>query len=252
MLATRDHDPALVPRIPEQMAAGVMRGTHAAEKAHGLPAEWRAAMGPRSGAGWAACRAAMPDDPEFLRFWQQATWIDEISHLKFGSRPSFAGPRRAWRTCVRFRGVVRDAKPLQFPGLVRPRKRARGAGRGAQGRTRWREMQAGGPFFPTMIDLARRTMRQADPGVAALRAARRGRTGLAAHLRPARGGVCPRAGGDSRGEGAGTAVRGQAGGAAVVGAAESFPPLNDRQVGRLRRRRSGKEPSVEETEAARP
>jgi hypothetical protein len=53
-------------------------------------------------------------------------------------------------------------------------------------------MQAGGPFFPTMIDLARRSMRQADPGVAALRAARRGRTGPAAHLRPARGGVCPR------------------------------------------------------------
>ena len=39
-------------------------------------------------------------DPDFLRFWEQATPIAEISGLKFGSRPAF---RRQTRTVADLR-----------------------------------------------------------------------------------------------------------------------------------------------------
>ena len=102
VLSTRYHDPDLAHRILEQMAYGVMLGIHAAEHATNVPSEWRDAMETMSETSHAAYRSLVHDDPEFLIFWQQATPIDEISNLKFGSRPTF---RRATKTVDDLRAI---------------------------------------------------------------------------------------------------------------------------------------------------
>lgn len=170
VLSTRYHDPDLAHRILEQMAYGVMLGIHAAEQAPSVPAEWRDAMATMSAAGNAAYQALVHDDPEFLVFWQQATPIDEISNLKFGSRPTF---RRATKSVEDLRAIPWVFSWMQsrfnFSGWF-------GLGTaldailktGTAGKRLLREMHAEWPFFQTLIDNAQLTMRKADMGIAAL------------------------------------------------------------------------------------
>ena len=170
VLSTRYHDPDLAHRILEQMTYGVMLGTHAAQRPAEVPAEWGEAMAAMSAAGFAAYKALVHDDPEFLVFWRQATPIDEISNLKFGSRPTY---RRAAQTVEDLRAIPWVFSWMQgrfvFPGWF-------GLGsalhailrRGTAGRRLLREMHAGWPFFQTLIDNAQLTMRKADLKIAAL------------------------------------------------------------------------------------
>lgn len=170
VLSTRYHDPDLAHRILEQMAYGVMLGTHAAQREATVPAAWIEAMETMSAAGFAAYKALVHDDPEFLEFWRQATPIDEISNLKFGSRPTY---RRATQSVSDLRAIPWVFSWMQsrfnFPGWF-------GLGtalesvlrRGAKGRRLLREMHANWPFFQTLIDNAQLTMRKADMGIAAL------------------------------------------------------------------------------------
>jgi phosphoenolpyruvate carboxylase len=170
VLSTRYHDPDLAHRILEQMAYGVMLGTHAAQTAANVPAEWTEAMTTMSAAGFAAYKAVVHDDPEFLVFWKQATPIDEISNLKFGSRPTF---RRATTSVDDLRAIPWVFSWMQsrfnFPGWF-------GLGsaleavlkRGLKGKKLLRAMHADWPFFQTLIDNAQLTMHKADMGIASL------------------------------------------------------------------------------------
>jgi phosphoenolpyruvate carboxylase len=170
VLSTRYHDPDLAHRILEQMAYGVMLGTHAAERASAIPAEWREAMTIMSEAGFAAYKAAVHDDPEFLVFWKQATPIDEISNLKLGSRPTF---RRATTSVEDLRAIPWVFSWMQsrfnFPGWFGLGSALEAVlARGAPGKKLLRSMHAEWPFFQTLIDNAQLTMRKADMGIAAL------------------------------------------------------------------------------------
>jgi len=170
VLSTRYHDPDLAHRILEQMAYGVMLGTHAAAHAPAVPEEWRAAMETMSSAGFAAYKALVHDDPDFLVFWKQATPIDEISNLKFGSRPTF---RRNTTSVEDLRAIPWVFSWMQsrfnFPGWF-----GLGSGldavlrQGPRGRRLLRAMHAGWPFFQTLIDNAQLTMRKADMSIAGL------------------------------------------------------------------------------------
>ena len=170
VLSTRYHDPDLAHRILEQMAYGVMLGTHAASKSHAIPLEWRDALNAMSATGFAAYKAVVHDDPEFLAFWKQATPIDEISNLKLGSRPTF---RRNTTSVEDLRAIPWVFSWMQsrfnFPGWF-----GLGSGlnhvlkQGPKGRKLLRAMHAEWPFFQTLIDNAQLTMRKADMGIAAL------------------------------------------------------------------------------------
>jgi phosphoenolpyruvate carboxylase len=170
VLSTRYHNPDLAHRILEQMAYGVLLGIHAAEHAAKIPARWREAMETMSAAGNQAYQELVHRDPEFLVFWQQATPIDEISNLKFGSRPTF---RRATRSVEDLRAIPWVFSWMQsrfnFSGWF-----GLGAGldallgQGARGLRLLREMHAQWRFFRTLIDNAQLTMRKADMGIATL------------------------------------------------------------------------------------
>src|SRR5690606_33555343 len=90
VLSTRYHDPDLAHRVLEQMAYGVLLGAHEAQRgARRVPKRWLRAMEQMSTAALAAYRACVHEDPDFLAFWREATPIDEISELNFGSRPTY-------------------------------------------------------------------------------------------------------------------------------------------------------------------
>ncbi|HWA09326.1 MAG TPA: phosphoenolpyruvate carboxylase [Opitutaceae bacterium] len=170
VLSTRYHDTDLAHRILEQMAYGVMLGTHAAQQPATVPAEWVEAMETMSAAGFAAYRALVHDDPEFLVFWKQATPIDEISNLKLGSRPTY---RRAAQTVEDLRAIPWVFSWMQgrfvFPGWFGLGSALQAVLRqGPRGRKLLRAMHAGWPFFQTLIDNAQLTMRKADLTIAAL------------------------------------------------------------------------------------
>ena len=170
VLSTRYHDADLAHRILEQMAYGVLLGSHAAQNPFVPPSEWTDAMEKMSAAGFAAYEKLVHHDPEFLVFWKQATPIDEISNLKFGSRPTF---RRNTTSVEDLRAIPWVFSWMQsrfnFPGWY-------GLGsaldavlkRGPQGKKLLRTLHAEWPFFTTMIDNAQLTMRKADMGIAEL------------------------------------------------------------------------------------
>jgi len=170
VLSTRYHDPDLAHRILEQMAYGVMLGTHAAQSPASVPPEWTAAMDRMSAAGFAAYRALVHDDPDFLVFWKQATPIDEIGNLKLGSRPAF---RRATQSVADLRAIPWVFSWMQsrfgFPGWFGLGSALEAVLRGGPGNRRLlRAMHAGWPFFQTLVDNAQLTMRKADMTIAAL------------------------------------------------------------------------------------
>jgi phosphoenolpyruvate carboxylase len=170
VLSTRYHDPDLAHRILEQMAYGVMLGSAAAAKENAVEPAWIEAMDTMSAAGFAAYKALVHDDPEFLVFWRQATPIDEISQLKLGSRPAYRGIAKGVADLRAIPWVFSWMQSrFNFPGWF-------GLGsaidsvlrRGPQGRALLRSMHAQWPFFQTLIDNAQLTMRKADMSIAAL------------------------------------------------------------------------------------
>ena len=170
VLSTRYHDPDLAHRILEQMAYGVMLGTHAAQSGVPIPPKWTGAMEEMSAAGFSTYKSLVHDDPEFLTFWRQATPIEEIGGLNLGSRPAY---RRATTSVSDLRAIPWVFSWMQsrfnFPGWY-------GLGsalavilkRGPSGRRLLREMYRGWPFFQTLIENAQLTLRKADMGIAAI------------------------------------------------------------------------------------
>jgi phosphoenolpyruvate carboxylase len=170
VLSTRYHDPDLAHRIIEQMAYGVLLGAHAAQTETSVPAEWLEAMEAMSAAGYAAYRALVHDDPDFLTFWKQATPIEEISQLKLGSRPTY---RRATHSVDDLRAIPWVFSWMQsrivFPGWFGLGSALKAVlKRGPKGKKLLREMHARWPFFQTTVDNAQLTMRKADMKIAAL------------------------------------------------------------------------------------
>jgi phosphoenolpyruvate carboxylase len=170
VLSTRYHDPDLAHRVLEQMAYGVLLGANEAQRgSRRVPKRWLQAMEQMSAAALAAYRACVHADPEFLTFWRQATPIDEISELNFGSRPTYR--RKGSVSVGDLRAIPWVFSWMQsrfnFPGWY-----GLGSGlnavlaQGPAGEKLLREMHQRWPFFQTMIDNAQLTMCKADMSIA--------------------------------------------------------------------------------------
>jgi phosphoenolpyruvate carboxylase len=170
VLSTRYHDVDLAHRVLEQMAYGVLLGANEAQKGtRKLPKKWIQAMEEMSAASLAAYRACVHDDPEFLTFWRQATPIDDIGELNFGSRPTYR--RKGSMSVSDLRAIPWVFSWMQsrfnFPGWY-----GLGHGldailrRGPGGLKLLREMYQRWPFFQTAIANAQLTMCKADMSIA--------------------------------------------------------------------------------------
>ncbi|MDW8351406.1 MAG: phosphoenolpyruvate carboxylase [Anaerolineae bacterium] len=170
VLSTRYQDPDLARRHLEQVTYGVLLGMYAADHPFVVPAEWKATMEEIADLGFKAYRALVYEDPDFLKFWEQATPIAEISTLKVGSRPAF---RRQTRSVHDLRAIPWVFSWMQSR-FVLPGWYGLGAAldavlqRGEEACARLQRMYREWPFFQTTLDNAQQSLTKADMGIASL------------------------------------------------------------------------------------
>ena len=170
VLSTRYHDPDLAFRIIEQMAHGVLLASHAAQGPTAWPEPWVDVMEELSTNSYSAYRALVHHDRDFLTFWSQATPIEQIGQLRFGSRPTY---RKAAQSVEDLRAIPWVFSWMQsrfnFPGWY-------GMGtaldavlkRGPSGLRLLRGMYKDWAFFRSLIDNAQLTLCKADMTIARL------------------------------------------------------------------------------------
>lgn len=169
VLSTRYHDADLAHRVLEQVAYGVLLGSHRATEARALKREWCDVLDEMSAHSTEIYRELV-HDPEFLTFWQQATPIDEISELKLGSRPTYRkeGPR----TLADLRAIPWVFSWMQsrfgLPGWFGLGSAIARVAERRGGLKLLRTMYRDWTFFQLLIDNAQLTLGKADLGIARL------------------------------------------------------------------------------------
>lgn len=168
--------PALAQRHLEQIAGATLLAASEANRRVRERLEWRAAMTRMAAVSREVYRSLVYDDPDFWRFYTQATPIAHISRLPIASRPVFR-PDRALAGLEELRAIPWGFAWVQsryvLPGWY-------GLGSGLQ----WYSEQAAGnlprlrqmyrqwPFFKTVIDAAQLELTRAHLPTAARYAAR--------------------------------------------------------------------------------
>ena len=170
VLSTRYHDPDLARRHLEQVTYGVLLASEQARRERDTPQEWIDAMERISELGAQAYEKLVHHDAEFLRFWEQATPIAEISGLKFGSRPAF---RRQTRTVADLRAIPWVFSWMQsrtvLPGWYGIGSALQALlSEGEEMRELLAQMYREWTFFQAMLDNAQMSMSKADLNIARL------------------------------------------------------------------------------------
>jgi phosphoenolpyruvate carboxylase len=136
-----------------------------------VSAGWTAAMDRMSRDAQDAYRRMVYDDPEFLEYFRQATPIDEVAHLRIGSRPA---RRQGGGRIQELRAIPwvfswtqsRHGIPGWFGlGTALERERAREGGGGHAGLA---AMYRDWPFFRSLVDNAQISLGKSDLAVARL------------------------------------------------------------------------------------
>jgi phosphoenolpyruvate carboxylase len=170
VLSTRYNDHDLARRHLEQVTYGVLLASHQVRKGAQVPEAWGAAMDRISELGVQAYRGLIMENPDFLRFWEQATPISEISGLKLGSRPAF---RRQTRSVADLRAIPWVFSWMQSRAVL-PGWYGLGSAlsallaEGESARALLIAMYRDWPFFQTMLDNAQMSLSKADLSIARL------------------------------------------------------------------------------------
>jgi phosphoenolpyruvate carboxylase len=137
----------------------------------GVRADWTAAMDRMSRAAQDAYGRLVYADPAFAEYFRQATPIDEVAHLRIGSRPA---RRRGGDRIEELRAIPwvfswtqsRHGIPGWF-GLGTALESESGA-EGGRGKARLDEMYREWPFFRSLVDNAQISLGKSDLAVARL------------------------------------------------------------------------------------
>ena len=175
VIAARYFDQEIAYRSLEQIVHAVLTasGTHRAEERGGAGSDWAAVMDELSGTAFRAYRALVYDDPEFVRFFQEATPIGELAQLNIGSRP----PKRTASDRIEDLRAIPWVFSWMQSRYTLPGWYGIGAALGgyaAQSAThleQLREMYRQWPFFTTLLDNAQMSLAKADLPIAARYAA---------------------------------------------------------------------------------
>jgi phosphoenolpyruvate carboxylase len=160
--------PGIAHRHLEQTIHAVLRASLLTfpEGAHD---DWAAEMEALSPLALASYRGLVYDDPDFVRYFHQATPIDAITGLRIGSRPA---QREQSERIEDLRAIPWVFSWTQsrhgLPGWygLGGAYAARVAANGEEARRRWAEMYREWPFFRSLIDNAQLSMGKADLAVA--------------------------------------------------------------------------------------
>jgi phosphoenolpyruvate carboxylase len=158
-VSARYGDPELAVRSLEQTLSAVLLAS--AREQPPVPAAWRAEMERMAGRSRERYRALVYDDPDFPRFFEQATPLAELTSLNIGSRPSkrTAGGIEALR-----------AIPWVFAWtqnrLLLPSWYGAGAALSEGSLELQRDMAAGWPFFGSLLSTLEMALYKTDLSVA--------------------------------------------------------------------------------------
>ncbi|CAB4244440.1 Phosphoenolpyruvate carboxylase [Methylacidimicrobium sp. AP8] len=167
VLSTRYHDPDLAFRILQQITYGVLTGIHASQAPSRPPARWTDAMEEIAAQSVVLYHDLVRNDPGFLRFWQEATPIDELRQLNLGSRPA---ARSQADSLEDLRAIPWVFSWMQSR-FVLPAWYGMGAlasfcERSPGGLALLREMYEEWPFFRTTLDNAQQSLAKTDMSIA--------------------------------------------------------------------------------------
>jgi phosphoenolpyruvate carboxylase len=160
--------PGIAHRHLEQTIHAVFRATLLPSPEGGHD-DWAAEMEALSPLALASYRRLVYDDPDFVRYFHEATPIDAITGLRIGSRPA----RREHSDRIEdLRAIPWVFSWTQsrhgLPGWygLGSAYAAQVEGKGEEARRRWAEMYREWPFFRSLIDNAQLSMGKADLAVA--------------------------------------------------------------------------------------
>jgi len=158
-VSARYGDPELAVRSLEQTLSAVLLAT--AREQPPVPAAWRAEAERMSERSRERYRALVYDDPDFPRFFEQATPLAELSTLNIGSRPA----RRSAGGIEALRAI-----PWVFAWtqnrLLLPSWYGAGAALAEGSLALQREMAGGWPFFQSLLSTLEMALYKTDLGVA--------------------------------------------------------------------------------------
>ena len=171
VIAARYFDQEVAYRNLEQIVHAVLLAS--VEKASDSPLlserEWADAMDEISGTAFKAYRALVYNDPDFVRFFQEATPIGELAQLNIGSRP----PKRTASDRIEDLRAIPWVFSWMQSRITLPGWYGIGTALGgygdlsAQNLRRLQEMYQNWPFFTTMLDNAQMSLAKADMDIAA-------------------------------------------------------------------------------------
>ena len=170
VIAARYFDQEIAYRNLEQIVHAVLMASAEQGSGNGkTPPQWARAMDEVSDAAFHAYRALVYDDPQFVRFFQEATPVGELAQLNIGSRP----PKRTSSDRIEdLRAIPWVFSWMQsrftLPGWYGVGAALAGyADQSPAHLTRLREMYRRWPFFATMLDNAQMSLAKADLDIAA-------------------------------------------------------------------------------------
>ena len=172
VIAARYFDQEIAYRNLEQIIHAVLTAS-AAQKAEDTNSQWAEAMETMSETALRTYRALVYDDPDFIRFFQEATPIGELAQLNIGSRP----PKRTASDRIQdLRAIPWVFSWMQsrytLPGWYGVGTALEQyAAQSPAHLTRLQEMYRQWPFFATLLDNAQMSLAKADMDIAARYAA---------------------------------------------------------------------------------
>ncbi len=166
VIASRYSNPDLAHRHLEQIVHAVlMASAPSARKQAKVPAKWRDALDQMSNIGQRTYRELVYETPGFIRFWNEATPLDEIKRLHIGSRPA---ARADDPEVTKIRAIPWVFSWMQSRFNL-PSWYSLGTGLSAiSDLALLRDMYEGWPFFKTMLDNTEISLLKADLDIAAL------------------------------------------------------------------------------------
>lgn len=162
-------DAAVAERNLELIASAVLEASSDPQEASPIDPAWPAIMARLSEQARKAYRGLVTEDPDFLQYFEEATPVQEISHLNIASRPTWRGVARTLEDLRAIPWVFAWVQSRHYlPGWY-------GIGTALtaflaedrEGRlTLLQKMYREWPFFTRMIENAQMTMCKADMGIA--------------------------------------------------------------------------------------
>ncbi len=171
VIAARYSDEEIAARNLEQIVHAVLLAGASSQKGGDIlpePAEWSAAMDALSETAFHSYRALVYEDPDFVRFFQQATPVGELSQLNIGSRP----PKRTASDRIQDLRAIPWVFSWMQSRVTLPGWYGVGAALAAfvaQSETHLALLQTmykEWPFFATMLDNAQMSLAKADMDIA--------------------------------------------------------------------------------------